>query len=198
MIRVAGGGPGSIKYLTLDVYDAIKNAKKVVAFGRIGESLSEIREDIIKINRVADLLYYTKEEEDLLIIASGDPLFYGVTNFLKKNKVEIKEVLPGLSSFQYFMTRLQKHWQEAFLFSVHGREFNIENLLNKPLSVGLVDQKHSPSWLSKELHKKGAKGKIFVGSNLSYEHEEILEGKIGEVFQKDESLSVVVVEIEMD
>ena len=198
MIRVAGAGPGHVKYLTLQTYEAIKEAKKVVAFGRIGDSFKELRQDIIKVNRVFELLEYCENQEDLLILASGDPLFFGVTNFLKRNGIIIDEIYPGISSVQYLMAKTQIPWQDANLFSVHGREFDINTLLDKSLSIGLVDKKHSPNWISKSLFEKGARGKIKVGSNLSYEKESIIEGRIGDHFIDDESLSVVVVEIDLD
>lgn len=198
MIRVAGAGPGHVKYLTFQTYEAIKEAKKVIAFGRIGESFKELRQDIIKVNRVFELLEYCENQEDLLILASGDPLFFGVTNFLKRNGIIIDEIYPGISSVQYLMAKTQIPWQDANLFSVHGREFDINTLLDKSLSIGLVDKKHSPNWISKSLFEKGARGKIKVGSNLSYEKESIIEGRIGDHFIDDESLSVVVVEIDLD
>ena len=53
--------------------------------------------------------YITKNiEKDIAIIASGDPCFYGIANYIKNNfKGEI-EIVPGISSFQYLMCKLQK------------------------------------------------------------------------------------------
>lgn len=198
MISILGAGPGNIKYLTLEAYEAIKNADKVIAFGRIGESISSLRSDIIKIDRVLELEKILKEEKDILVVASGDPLFFGITNFIKRNNYSIDRIYPGISSFQYLTSKLQKPWQDAYLFSVHGREFDLKTLVDKPISIGLVDKKHSPNWISNELKKMNLSGKITVGSYLSYETEKICEGKIGDVFENNEDLSVMVIEIDMD
>ena len=122
MLRVAGVGPGNPKYLTKHVEEKIRQAKNVLAFGRISESLQRIREDIIRIDRVDQLLEFLKKEEEILLLASGDPNFFGIVNYLKKNQIEIEEVLPGISSFQYMTSKLQKPWQEAKFLSLHGRE----------------------------------------------------------------------------
>lgn len=198
MISILGAGPGDIKYLTLEGHKALIEAEKIIAFGRIGKSIESLVNDIVKVDRVIQILDHLENEKNILIVASGDPLFYGVTNFLKRSGVKIDKIYPGISSFQYLTCKKQISWQDAFLFSVHGRDFNIDELLNKSLSVGLMDKKHSPNWLSEELSKKGAKGKIIVGSNLSYESEIIMEGQIGDIFDTNNGLSVVVIEIDLD
>ncbi|MDO5301292.1 MAG: precorrin-6y C5,15-methyltransferase (decarboxylating) subunit CbiE [Tissierellia bacterium] len=199
MITVAGVGPGSPEYMTLAVRDRILEADEVIAFGRVSESIAELREDVVVTAKVAEILELLEAPRGhTVVLASGDPLFYGIVDFLKRMGVPVDEVLPGLSSFQYLMAKTQIPWQNAHLFSVHGREMIIEEILKYPLSVGLVDANHSPNALSLALKEAGARGSIITGSDLSYPKERIQKKPIGETFEGDVTLAVVVIQIEMD
>lgn len=198
MIIVAGVGPGDSKYTTLDVLDAIKNTPNVVAFNRVSESLIDIRSDYIKVSTVKEVLSCIEKYEEILILASGDPCFYGILEYLKKKEVKVDKVLPGLSSFQYMMSKLNKSWHKAAFLSLHGRETNLEEVKNNPLTIILTDKENTPSSISERLKDLGMKGTIYAGYNLSYTDELIVEKDIGEKIEDISSLAVVVIENEMD
>lgn len=198
MLTIAGIGPGNPKYLTLEVLDEIKEAKCILAFGRVAKTLIPIRDDIVEVNKVDEILDYLKEKEDVLLLASGDPNFFGVVDFIKRKGVNISKVLPGLSSFQYLMAKLEKPWQEAKFISLHGRNGSLETVRDSKLSIILIDKDNNPAYISKELHKLNMKGIMYVGFDLSYDSEKIIIIKIGEEVEDYSSLGVVVIENEMD
>lgn len=198
MLKVAGIGPGSRKYLTLQVEEEIKNAQTILAFGRIAESLKDIRQDIIRVNRVDEVLEFVGDDKDILLLASGDPNFFGIVNFLKNKGVEIKEVLAGISSFQYMMARLQRSWQDAKFISLHGREEDLNIVKAHKLSIILIDKDNMPSSISKSLYNLGIRGTIYAGFNLSYSDERIITKNIGQEIEDISHLGVVVIENEMD
>lgn len=198
MLVVAGVGPGNPKYLTCDVKEKIVEAKHILAFGRIAKTLKSIRDDIVEVNRVDEIMNYIDCHKDILLLASGDPNFFGIVDYLKKKEIVIKEVLPGLSSFQYMMAKLQKSWHGATFSSLHGRNETLENIKENKLSILLIDKDNIPNNISKELYRLRIKGKIYAGFNLSYENEEIIVKSIGEEIEDISSLGVVVIENEMD
>ncbi|WP_353092654.1 precorrin-6y C5,15-methyltransferase (decarboxylating) subunit CbiE [Tissierella praeacuta] len=198
MLIVAGIGPGNPRYLTFDVKMRIESAKNILAFGRVANSLKSIRDDIIEVNKVEEIMKYIDMGKELLLLASGDPNFFGIVDYLKKKGLEIKEVLPGLSSFQYMMGKLQKSWQNANFISLHGRDEGLESIKLNRLSILLIDKDNSPNKISRELHRLNIKGKIYAGFNLSYDDEKIIIKNIGEEIEDISSLGVVVVENEMD
>jgi cobalt-precorrin-7 (C5)-methyltransferase len=198
MIRVIGMGPGDTKYLTQDAIDKIKNSKKAIAFGRISKTAEKIADKVIKVSRVEEMLKHLEDGEDIAVLASGDPCFYGILEFLKNKKIEVDEVVPGLSSIQYMMSKLKKSWHNAQLVSLHGRDDGIEKIMKSRLAVVLTDSKNTPSSLSKALYNKGIRGKIYAGFNLSYEDEKIVVKNVGDEIENISSLSVVVIENEMD
>ncbi len=207
MIRLIGMGPGNIKYVTNDAIEKIKASSKLLAFGRIAETAEKIKGSVIRIGKVSEINEYIIEGEDenIAVLASGDPGFYGILDYLKKSGIVIGEVVPGLSSFQYMMARLGKSWHNAELLSLHGREDGLHRVLNSKLSVILTDTINTPDKISQGIYNamengesKFKHGKIYAGFNLSYDDEEIIIKNIGEPIPSVSSLSVVVVENEMD
>ncbi len=200
MIRVGGAGPGNPKYLTLDLLEKIRTSEVVIAFGRISGSLKDLREDIKAVNLVKDLLEEVEKNKgrDILILASGDPNFYGIVNYLKAKGVKVDEILPGLSSFQYLMAKLKLSWNDAKLLSLHGRLMSLEDIRNYEKAVILTDKDHTPSYISRELYRMGVRGRLIAGYDLSYDAEEIIEIKIGEEIEKTSPLAIVVIINEMD
>lgn len=198
MLTVAGIGPGNPKYLTVDIKEKIKEAKYILGFGRVAKSLGSIRDDIIEVNMVDEILNYIDDNKEILLLASGDPNFFGIVDFLKRKGVPIKEVLPGLSSFQYMMAKLERPWQEAKFLSLHGRTESLEQIKNSRLNILLIDKNNTPSYISKELYKLNIRGTMYVGFDLSYENEKIIKINIGEEIEDISPLGVVVIENEMD
>lgn len=197
MLTVAGIGPGHPKYLTKEVYDLIKDSDKILAFRRAAEGLKALNPNIIAIDRVQEIVDYS-EKEDYILLASGDPNFYGIVDYLRRENIEIKKVLPGLSSFQYMMARLEKSWNDAELISLHGREGDLARVKDSSLSIILTDKDQNPNYISKELDKMGVKGKLYTGYDLSYKREKIFENKIGDDIELISPLAIVVIENEMD
>lgn len=197
MVTVAGVGPGNPKYISLEVIEKIREFKYVVAFPRIATSLKDIREDIIVAKRVEDVLSLIDKQEEILLLASGDPNFYGIVEFLKRKKIKIREILPGLTSFQYMMAKLGKAWQGAHFLSLHGREESLEGVRNKSLCILLTDKANPPSIISERLKDLGIRGKMHIGFDLSYEEEVIKSIGIGDKIKDQSALALVVIENEM-
>lgn len=197
-VYVVGIGPGDKNYIIPKAIDVLKKSDLIIGFERAIESLDFIEGTKIIVKKLSEIINFVNSEkyESISIAASGDPLFYGVTDYLKKNYSENIEVIPGLSSFQYMMGKLGKSWQGSFLGSLHGREENFHKIVEEsPLSIWLTDTKHSPSYMCDVLEQKGIKVKLYVGENLSYYDEKITIGTIEEI--KDtrfSSLCVVLVE----
>lgn len=198
MITVVGMGPGSLKYLSYEAVEVIKSTPTVLAFGRISQTARQISQNVVEVNRVDKLLEYINKNKEIAVLASGDPCFFGVLEYLKNKNIAVKRVIPGISSFQYLMAKLNKAWNDAVFISFHGRDVDVDKILRNKLSVILTDSKNTPNSISSLLGEKGMKGNITVGFNLSYENEVILHKKIGDNICDRSSLAVMVVENEMD
>ncbi len=198
MIRVIGAGPGDVKYLTVEAYEIIRSSPCAAAFGRISRLAGQLGANVIKVDRVEDILDIIGKTKDLDILASGDPCFFGITEYLKRNGIEIDEVIPGLSSFQYMMAKLGKSWEGAHFVSLHGRGGGGLAGAAAGMLVILTDRRNTPMQISAMLHEMGFSGKLYAGFELSYPEEKIVVKNIGEEIENYSDLSVVVAEIAVD
>ncbi|GLC32474.1 precorrin-6y C5,15-methyltransferase (decarboxylating) subunit CbiE [Clostridium omnivorum] len=198
MVYIVGLGPGSKEYILPKALSTLEKSKVIIGFVRAIESLNFIEGRKLSVSTLKDILNYINsyENEDIAIVASGDPCFYGVTEYIKRNYNRDIEVIPGISSFQYLAARLNKCWQGSYLGSLHGREEEfVEKVKENTLSIWLTDKKNSPSLMCRKLLVEKIEAKVYVGENLSYGDEKITEGTAEEIVNMNFSeLSVVIIE----
>jgi len=210
MIYIVGLGPGHKDYIMPKALETMKNSDIIIGFKRAIDSIDFINNKKIYINKLGDIDKFIASEENenkhvlinkektnknISIVASGDPTFYGITNYIKSKSVLEIEVIPGLSSFQYLTCKLKMPWNNAHLGSLHGRsEEFLEQINNSKLSIWLTDKEKNPSALCKILHEAKIKCKVVIGENLSYKDEIISEGIPKDFINKSySSLSVFMV-----
>ena len=159
--------------------------------------------NIITLAYMGDAVYevYIRKaliEKNIALVASGDPTFFGISEYIRKNYLGNIEVIPGISSFQYLTTRLNKSWSTAFTGSVHGRNENfIEHIKENRLSIWLTDNKNNSTYLCRLLNESNINCKVIIGEYLSYENERILEGKPVEFINTNFSdMAILIVENE--
>ncbi|MDQ0338389.1 precorrin-6Y C5,15-methyltransferase (decarboxylating) [Caldalkalibacillus uzonensis] len=120
-----------------------------------------------------DLARRLKEEtRPTVVLASGDPLFYGIGGYLAKQMPV--EVYPSLSSLQLAFARMGESWQDAYIHSVHGRPMTglAQRIDGRDKVVLLTDVNNSPQAIAAYLIKFGmTEYKAFVAENLGGEDE---------------------------
>lgn len=198
MFTIVGAGPGDLKKMTYEAVATIQEADRVVAFSRLAEKLTPIRKDIVAIKRLSEVEENMDPALNVAVVVSGDPLFFGLAGTFRAKGIHVDKVIPGLSSVQCAAATLNLPWQKMRAFSFHGREPEIDLLLQEPLSCVLLDKHFTASDLSKALAAKGAKGAIYGASYLSYDNEKIVIAPIGEEISIDEDLALAVIELELD
>lgn len=199
MIYIVGIGPGHIDYVVKKAEDIIKNSDYVIGFSRAVDTLLPIiKGEKIKVKSLKDILDNLNNlQGDISILASGDPLFYGISEYISKNFHDEYEVIPGISSFQYLTAKTKKVWSRAFLGSMHGRDEEfLESVKLNNKTIWLTDNKNTPKSLCEILIKNNINCTIIVGENLSYSDEKIIKGSPKDILNYDFSnLSVMMVEV---
>jgi precorrin-6Y C5,15-methyltransferase (decarboxylating) len=61
-------------------------------------------------------------DEAAVVLASGDPGFFGVVRILRERGIRCA-ILPATSSVQRLMARLGRSWDDVTVVSAHGRDF---------------------------------------------------------------------------
>lgn len=194
---VAGAGPGNVNLLTKEVIDQINICDVVVAFDRIANDIKILRNDVIKLNSIMEILSLPIADKKVLVLASGDPCFFSITEFLKKTEMPIDRVCTGISSMQYFMASMQMQWQNINFHSFHGRSPDFSKMKNQERFFILTDKKNNPNFISQELSKNNFIGKIYVGYNLSYDDECVEIYNIGDYIEVKSFLNTVLIENEI-
>lgn len=124
-------------------------------------------------SRLAEVVAWIEERaatERVVVLASGDPLYYGIGSFLvKRLGSERVRVIPHLSSVQLAFARCGEPWQDATVISLHGRPMTglaqkIDSLARVAL---LTDVQNSPRRIAAYLLEFGmTEYEMFVGENL--------------------------------
>lgn len=113
-----------------------------------------------------------QETRNTIILASGDPLFYGIGSYLSA-KLNI-EVYPYMSSVQLAFSRMGEGWSDAYITSVHGRPIKgLAQRINGKKKVALLtDETNSPNAIASYLkHFDMTEYQAFVAENLQGEQE---------------------------
>lgn len=113
-----------------------------------------------------------QEEKQVIILASGDPMFYGIGGYLSK-KMKI-DIYPYLSSIQLAFARMGESWQDAYFASVHGRSIKglAQRMDGRSKVALLTDGENTPAKIADYLLSFGfMEYKAFVAENLGGEEE---------------------------
>lgn len=115
----------------------------------------------------------------VVVLASGDPNFYGIAAFLgaRLGRERIR-IHPNVSAMALAFARARVPWDEAVLRSVHGRPMEgLADLVRGAARVGLfTDEKNSPGAIGRLLLDAGLTGyRAYVCENLGGERERVVE-----------------------
>ncbi|TCO79496.1 precorrin-6y C5,15-methyltransferase (decarboxylating) subunit CbiE [Marinisporobacter balticus] len=205
-VYVLGMGPGSKEYI-LPVTTKIINTCDVLIGGKRNlKSFEGLGKEMIYVgSNLNELMIYTKnnrENKKIAYLLSGDTGFYSMLKFLKKHfKQNELEVLPGISSYQYLTAKIGETWHDAFIGSLHGRDFDfLDAIKNNEKVILLTDHKYSPKKIAKLMIENNIEGKVMiVGENLSYENERVIYGHPKEIMDMPNfHMSVVVIKDEVE
>ncbi|MCC4440739.1 cobalt-precorrin-7 (C(5))-methyltransferase [Limosilactobacillus reuteri] len=197
MIVVLGIGPGNEDYRLEGMTKYLAEADVVIGSNRQLETISNIPENKKMIlPHLVELRDYLREHynDKNVLLASGDPLLYGIGTWVKSNIQNQKiKIIPGISSIQYMFHQLQLSMNNCYLTSSHGRTPDFDFLLQHS-KVGMVtDQKIGPFEIGQEIKKRGLHKKIYVGERLSYPDERITCYDESTVEQRKYEMNVVVI-----
>lgn len=106
------------------------------------------------LDRVAELA----GEHNVCILASGDPLFFGVGGLVvTRLGAEHVEILPQPSAMQWAFARVGLKWEDATLLSVHGRprEGFVTRLKRAAKAACFTDPTNSPPVLARQMLDHG-------------------------------------------
>jgi precorrin-6B C5,15-methyltransferase / cobalt-precorrin-6B C5,C15-methyltransferase len=171
-----------------DEFEAVKGQIKVI--DKVPETIAFIQNALDAAN---------SELRTIVLLASGDPLFFGIGRRIGEEfGKEAVEIHPDLSSVQEAFARINEAWDDAVFISLHGgpdiakrralpyEVRDIPCLLERSGKMGiLTDRENNPGVITKALQSAISNPKseitMYVCERLGYPDERITKGTPAEI-----------------
>lgn len=145
-------------------------------------------EDIRPITPVAHLpenVQMALQHGNVAVLASGDPLFYGIGKQLISHfDTELVNIYPDLSYMQIAFSRFMINWDDAEIISLHGRKGeDLSTQLHKNKICFFTDDINTPHRIANFFQEsdRSSSYTMHIAENLSFENEYLFSGSLDEV-----------------
>jgi len=119
-----------------------------------------------------------KNEGRAVVLASGDPLFFGIGRYLLRNLPEEElAFVPNVSSVQYAFAKIKEPWDDTVFVSAHGRGLKgaVDRIVANDKAAVLTDEENTPKAIAAELIERGRDGyAAWLCENLGTPQERIV------------------------
>ena len=164
MINIIGIGLEDIKELNSKLLNIIQNCSILAGSDRLLKKFPNYQGKKVIFNKLSqnieDLKIYYHNGKDITILATGDPLFFGIGRLLLQHfSGEDLDFYPHLSSIQLAFNKLKIPWQDANIITLHGRD--LEQLI--PL---LKKGKNKIFILTDTINNPSAIASLYLSLNL--------------------------------
>ena len=125
----------------------------------------------------------------VVVLASGDPLFYGVARYLcQKLGKDRFEVVPHVSSMQLAFARVKESWEEAYLSNLanHSLDAVAEKVRVAERAGLFTSEEASPAAVARALLDRGIDYfSAYVCENLGSPDERVTQAELAELAEMD-------------
>jgi precorrin-6Y C5,15-methyltransferase (decarboxylating) len=182
-VHIIGVAPEGASSLLPEARRLVDGAEMVFGGRRLLQMFPSLSGEkiIIKSNlaEVASLIKRNLGRKRMVVLASGDPNFYGIASYLvAKLGKNVFEIMPNVSAMQLAFARIRESWEDAVFVSVHSRPIAdiVETVrLNDKLGI-FTDGKHTPAAIARVLLEHGVDGyRAYVCQNLGGEDEKVVK-----------------------
>ena len=199
MITVVGLGPGNPIYLTIKGFSYLECADIIIGSSRQLQEVPATNKAIKKLlpKQLDELQAYLQRyiEKEIVLLASGDPLLYGIGKWVLERFPSRKvNIISGISSIQYVCAKAGIAMNDLYICSSHGKEPDFDFLLAHSKVAMVTDQKIGPYEIAAEISKRNLRKKMIIGENVSYSDEAIHNVSPNEVKQHYNMNVVVIVD----
>jgi len=188
-IYVIGVGSDGLAGLTARARDLILNADLVIGSDRSQELVTEARGERLNVGsnlpEVVRVLEANLGRKRMVVLAGGDPLFYGVARYLcDKLGKDNFDVLPHVSSMQLAFARVKESWEEAYLtnLATHPLDSVLDRIRIAEVVGLFTSETESPPRVARELLARGLDYfRVYVCENLGSPDERVTQGELADI-----------------
>jgi precorrin-6B C5,15-methyltransferase / cobalt-precorrin-6B C5,C15-methyltransferase len=186
-IMIIGVGDDGAEGLTKVARDCIYAASVLVGAPGLLAKFPDFtgRKEVIgaDLDRLANTLDLS--DFPTVVLASGDPLFYGTARFLCDRLGKDRfDVLPHVSSMQLAFARVKESWDEAYLTNLASQPLDrVVDRIRSAEKVGVfTSEEVPPSRLAEELLSKGISYfTVYVCENLGSPDERVTRSALADI-----------------
>ncbi|MCC6421559.1 MAG: precorrin-6y C5,15-methyltransferase (decarboxylating) subunit CbiE [Gemmataceae bacterium] len=200
-IHILGVGSDGLTGLTARARELLTGADLVLGSEHTLGLLPELSAERYRIGPDLQEVVRTLEtnlgRRRMVIVASGDPLFYGVARYLcDRLGKERFEVLPHVSSMQLAFARIKETWEEAYLTNL--ATYPLQDVLDRVRTaetVGLfTTETEGPPEVARQLVARGLDYfRAYVCENLGGPDERVTQGELADIAEMEFSpLNVMI------
>jgi precorrin-6Y C5,15-methyltransferase (decarboxylating) len=188
-IHILGVGNDGLGGLTGRARELLQRADLVLGSEATLGLVRELKAERLAIGpdlaEVVQTLENNLGKKRMVVVASGDPLFYGVARYLcDRLGKDHFEVLPHVSSMQLAFARVKESWEEAYLtnLATHSLETVLDRVRTAD-TVGLfTSENDDPPRIARQLLARGLDYfRAYVCENLGGPDERVTQGELGEI-----------------
>ena len=180
-ITIIGMGM-SISDLTDRQLSQIRKADILIGADRHLNYFTDVTARKKKIDRdikgIADYINQRMHDHSIVVLASGDPLFYGIGAYLSRTfGPDRVSVYPNITAVAAAFARIKETWHDAVVVSLHGRQNEVqflESVKTFDKIAVLTDPHFNPAYLARKCIDAGLTDvKMCVLERLGAEDERV-------------------------
>lgn len=188
-IHVVGIGSDGLAGITARARELVTSAELLLGSEQTLDWLPEIKAERRRIGsdlqEAVRLVEANLGRRRVVIVAGGDPLFYGTARYLcDRLGKDHFEVLPHVSSMQLAFARIKESWEEAYLtnLATHPLETVIDRVRTAD-TVGLfTSEQEGPPAVARALLARGIDYfRAYVCENLGAPDERVTQGELADI-----------------
>ena len=187
-IHIVGIGENGLDGLTAAARELIQNAQVLVGDEHTLASMPSSKAQRLTVGVDLDATVQriaAAAGQRVVVLASGDPLFYGVARYLcDKLGKDRFEVVPHVSSMQLAFARVKESWEDAFLTNLSTRDLpGVVERIRGAEKVGLFTTEDCPpASVARAMLDRGLDYfTAYVCENLGSPDERVTQGELGEL-----------------
>lgn len=192
-IHVIGVGSDGLSGLTGKPRELLQSADMIFgaeqALAMIPEPIAQRVPIGANLAEVVQTLEANLGKQRMVVVASGDPLFYGVARYLCDRLGKDRfEVWPHVSSMQLAFARVKETWEEAYLtnLATHPLESVLDRIRTAEVVGIFTSEEEDPPTIARELLARGLDYfRAFVCENLGAPDERVTQGELSEIQEMD-------------
>ncbi len=188
-IYVIGVGSDGLTGLTARPRQLLLSADLILGSEQTLRLVPEVKAERLPIGpnlqEVIGTLESNLGQKRMVVVAGGDPLFYGVARFLcDRLGKERFEVMPHVSSMQLAFARVKESWEEAFLtnLATHSLDSVLDRVRVAEVVGLFTSEEEDPPTIARQLLARGLDYfRAYVCENLGAPDERVTQGELADI-----------------